>query len=135
MILCFSVPHLEIPNEAHEAIQPYLSLVIYLCSKEPEYKGGSSPSRPRPKRTKKGWRLFPASRPRVWAVGQDTGEAIARAHRQPSQQTGERTRPEPHIRRAHWHGFWVGPRGGERRFEYKWLPPIPVNVDLYDGET
>lgn len=123
-----------IPKVVHETVQPYLSLVIYLCSQEPEYKGGRAPNWPRPKRTKKGWRLFPAKHPRIWTMGQETGEAIARAHRQPYQQTGERSRPEPHIRRAHWHGFWTGPMDGERRFEYKWLPPIPVNVDLYEAE-
>jgi hypothetical protein len=124
----------SIPKEVYEVIQPYLSLVIYLCSQDPEYKEGKGPSRLRPKRTKKGWRLFPASRRRIWSVGHDTGETIARAHRQPPRQTGERARPEPHIRRAHWHGFWSGPKDGDRRFEYRWLPPVPVNVDLYEGE-
>jgi hypothetical protein len=129
----------SIPRQAHEAIQPYLSLVVYLCSQEPEYKGGRAPSLPRPKRTRKGWRLFPASHPRIWSVGHDTGEALSRARREgdkpPSSQATGRTRPEPHIRRAHWHGFWTGPRDGERRFEIRWLPPIPVNIDLYPDDA
>jgi hypothetical protein len=107
-----------------------LPLVFYLCSKEPEYKTGATPTRPHPKRTKKGWKLFPASRPRYWHVGHETGEAIARA-RDRRRMTG-RTGPEPHIRRAHWHGFWTGPREGERHLEVRWLPPIPVNVDLFE---
>ena len=44
-----------------------------------------------------------------------------------------RTRPRAHVRRAHWHGFWTGPRdperAEERRFDLRWLPPIPVAVD------
>ena len=33
----------------------------------------------------------------------------------------------PHVRRAHWHRFWVGPRNGERKLELRWLEPIFVN--------
>jgi len=29
----------------------------------------------------------------------------------------------PHIRRAHWHGYWTGPREGTQTFVYHWLPP------------
>ena len=32
----------------------------------------------------------------------------------------------PHMRRAHWHHYWVGPRDGDRRRIVKWLPPIEV---------
>ena len=54
----------------------------------------------------------------------------------------------PHIRRAHWHTYWIGPREAkypERQAIPKWLPPIPVNVHwqeelpvsikLVDGDT
>ena len=37
----------------------------------------------------------------------------------------------PHIRRAHWHTYWVGPMDEvypKRKTILKWLPPIPVNV-------
>lgn len=33
----------------------------------------------------------------------------------------------PHVRRAHWHRYWVGPMSGERRLELRWLEPIFVN--------
>jgi len=32
----------------------------------------------------------------------------------------------PHIRRAHWHGYWTGPLKGTRSFELKWIPPLFV---------
>jgi hypothetical protein len=114
-------------HDAADCLQPLLSLIVYLCSKEPEYKGGRRPGKPQPKHTKKGDRLFPAAHPRVWEVGHATGEAIRNFK---SRQVNDRARPEPHIRRAHWHGYWLGPKTGKRRFEYRWLPPIPVNVDL-----
>ena len=34
----------------------------------------------------------------------------------------------PHIRRAHWHSFWVGKRG-EQTLSLRWLPPIAVNTE------
>ena len=34
----------------------------------------------------------------------------------------------PHIRRAHWHHYWIG-SGSSRRRILKWLPPIYINSD------
>ena len=34
----------------------------------------------------------------------------------------------PHMRRAHWHHFWTGPRDGERKLVLKWVPPTMVAV-------
>ena len=43
------------------------------------------------------------------------------------------TGPRPHVRRAHWHGFWSGPRESDaRKLSLKWLPPIQDNLDLGD---
>lgn len=107
------------------AIQPLLALVLYLCSDEPEIEDrehpGEKPGRPRPKRTKKGWRLFPAKKPRVWTVGAELGEKLRR-----EVDVGTNRGVRPHLRRAHWHGYWSGPRDGDRRFRYHWLPPTLV---------
>lgn len=35
--------------------------------------------------------------------------------------------PKPHVRRAHWHGYWVGSKS-DKRFVLKWLHPILVNA-------
>jgi len=37
---------------------------------------------------------------------------------------------DPHLRRGHWHSFWVGKKDqpDARSVTPKWLPPIPVNV-------
>lgn len=106
-----------------------VSLVLYLCSDEPEIdderEPGISPQRPTPTRTKNGWRLFPAKRPRVWSVGTELGEQL-RKSAEPGETTGKTK--SPHLRRPHWHGFWSGPRDGERRFNYKWLPIITVGA-------
>lgn len=136
----------DAPGEAlpqmTEAATSLVSLVLYLCSDAPEILSrkypDSRPGNPSPVKTKKGWRLFPPSAPRVWDVGQELGEKI----RQGKEEQGDRTRPgqperqgpRPHIRRAHWHGFWTGPKG-DKRFDVRWLAPIPVAMGQDDEEA
>lgn len=110
------------------AINPLLSMLLYLCSDEPDIGNRDypeeKPGRPQPKKTKKGWRLFPPKKPRIWQVGETIGAALRRDLAEPGPDTVRTVRP--HLRRAHWHGYWTGPKTGERRFRYKWLPPIVV---------
>lgn len=109
-----------------ESINPLLSMLLYLCSDEPDIGNRDypqeKPGRPKPKRTKKGWRLFPPPKPKIWQVGDFVGETLRQAEQ--SIATGRSVRA--HLRKAHWHGFWHGPKSAERRFRYKWLPPIVV---------
>ena len=102
-----------------------IQLLLYLCQDQPDItdqmQPGRFPTRPQPRRVKGGVRFFPADRVRVWTVGKETGETIRKAW-----QGYEHGKVRPHLRRAHWHGYWKGPLEGERSFSYKWLPPIPV---------
>ena len=41
----------------------------------------------------------------------------------------------PHMRRAHWHHYWVGPRDGERKLVLKWLAPTMVGVGKIGAAT
>lgn len=41
----------------------------------------------------------------------------------------------PHMRRAHWHHFWTGPRDGARNLVLKWLPPTIVGAGKPDSPT
>lgn len=114
-------------DEIADAVRPLLSILLYLCSDEPEIddlrQPGSSPARPRPKKTKKGWRLFPPDRPRTWTVGAGIGAQLREAA-SIGDPTGRAVRA--HLRRGHWHGYWTGPRDAERRFRYRWLAPMVV---------
>lgn len=109
-------------------LQPLLARVMYLCSDEPDIvdrdQPGYLPGRPKPKKTKKGWRLFPPAKPRVWSVGDSVGDTL----RSVSADAGDSDRksPRPHLRRAHWHGYWTGPRDGDQKFRCKWLPPTVI---------
>lgn len=108
--------------------QPFLSLLLYLCSEQPEIGEPAEPmpSRPQLKRVKGGqWKLFPPSRPKIWPVGNRTGELIRQAKTRGNGEASGKT-VRPHIRRAHWHGYWIGPRNGEQKFKFKWLAPIIV---------
>lgn len=110
-----------------------LSLVLYLCSSDPEYRGSIRARQPSPKRTKKGWRLFPADKPRYFDIGYEIGERILKARSQVfSTADCGRARPKPHIRRPHWHTYWTGPRTAGQTMDFRWLPAIPVNSDLVD---
>lgn len=111
-----------------EQINPLISILLYLCSEEPEIDNtrepGISPTRPAPKKTKNGWRLFPPDKPKFWAVGEKIGEQLRQASTAGAQT--ERT-TKTHLRRGHWHGFWTGPRQGERKFIYRWISPIIIS--------
>lgn len=63
-------------------LNPLISLLLYLCADEPEITGhipGAYPQYLKPQKTKKGLRLFPPDKPRVWNVGQDQGEQLRQA--------------------------------------------------------
>jgi hypothetical protein len=124
-------------------ISPLVSLVLYLCSQAAEIKevgaGKRLPSRPKPQKTKKGMRIFAPDHPSRWEVGYRLGAALRQAmsEHEPSEPTGTHSSPRPHIRRAHWHSFWVGKRDqpDARSVTLKWLPPIPINVQGVDDLT
>jgi hypothetical protein len=108
--------------------QHYIALLLYLCCDEPDFQPVENelPHRPKPKKTKKGWKLFPPKKPKVWHVGQQLACKLTLPKRL---NENDRNSPAPHIRRAHWHGFWTGKKeSSDRKFIYKWLPPLAVNV-------
>lgn len=129
-------------EEVVAIIHPALSLLLYLCAVNAEIgTGAKKPERPRPKKTKDGLRLFPPSKPTTWEVGVRLGAALRHAKSQPptpqeidpspSQNTDAlRSSPRAHVRRAHWHTYWSGPRNepAKRSFQLRWLHPIAVNV-------
>jgi hypothetical protein len=115
-----------------ESLGFVMNLLLYLCSRTAEYRPGgergfTTPSNPSPKKTKEGWRLFAPDRPRTWYVGERIGRQIRDGYELVRRHDAvERSGPRPHVRGAHWHGFWTGPRIGPRSFDLRWLPPIPV---------
>lgn len=119
-------------------MRPLLSLVLYLCAEERDVTSGGAeeaPLRPTLTRTSKGAKLFPVDKVKTWDVGYRIGPRL-RAAREKSEESGgvrEAHTKRPHIRKAHWHTFWRGPRSEQRIPFVKWLPPIPINVDDVDS--
>lgn len=119
--------------QATSSIAPFLSLLLYVLSQANDItsQDGIKPSNPTPKKVKGGVKLFAAEKPRTWDVGTRMGAALRRAYHAQQQggSEGQGSVVQPHIRRAHWHGYWVGPKDGPRKFDLRWLPPIAVNLD------
>jgi hypothetical protein len=111
-------------SEMIKHLQPFLSLLLYLCSDEPEMTCplGTTPWRPEMKKTKKGMRLFAPDKPTIWRVGETIGRVLRQGKAEVSSVGNP---PRAHIRRAHWHGYWTG-SGEQKRFKYNWLSPIVV---------
>lgn len=120
------------------SLEPFISLVLYICSLNSDIGDvNNKPYKPKPVKTKKGLRYFPPEKISLWEVGIRVGSALrkGKSEKQYSNTTftGKGARKKPHIRRGHWHSFWLGPRDGERKLILKWIPPILVNVkDIED---
>ena len=62
-------------TEIAPLMQPFLSLLLYLCAGEPDIAGQTPdlyPQHPSPKKVKGGSRLFPPDKPRIWRIGEVT---------------------------------------------------------------
>ncbi len=125
-----------------EFVKKILALTLYLCSEDPEIidrnDPGYKPGYPRPKKVKGGWRCFPAQKTRIFDVGQKIGQALRQVQEEMASAPTGRTVAD-HLRRGHWHGYWIGPREasqrGKRKFIYKWLWPTFVHGRKVADET
>lgn len=105
--------------------------VLYLCAQNRDITDRHgrpyTPHQPAPLVSRRGPFTPPAPDPRTWQVGWRVGAALAHAT-EPSggDAGGAHARPRPHIRRAHWHTFWTGPRDGTQTPVVHWLPPTMI---------
>jgi hypothetical protein len=113
-------------------LRPLVATLLYLCSTEPDV---VDPDRPlvRPHRA-----AHAAEEPRVFELGFRVGRALRAARREDEQSLdGHHRAPVAHLRRAHWHHYWVGPRTADdddqraRHLELRWITPVLVG----SGET
>jgi len=120
-----------------DEIAAAINLVLYVCSEgadiRPVSRQRAAPSGQIPKQCA------------AWDVGIRIGatlrksqaQAVASAPQSETKQPRETpsTSPRPHIRRAHWHHFWTGPRDGERKLVLKWVHPTLVGSGDGDAPT
>ena len=115
------------------AFSSMLQLLLYLCSDEPDMPEIEHPK----KQISFSGGIKVPREPRVWDVGVRISSALRSVstpdnHPITTHDPSSHSSPRPHIRSAHWHTFWVGPRTESfptRRPVIRWVPPIPVNVD------
>jgi hypothetical protein len=119
-------------GDNNKLIAGCLSLLLYINSDAPDIEGHDpqkTPRYPAPKKVKKGLRLFEAPKRRIIYAGRTIGVKIRAALESDRVAMSSGRTVKPHIRRAHWHGFWRGARSGDRQYSYKWLFPIAVNIE------
>jgi hypothetical protein len=110
-----------------------MGLILYLCSDEPDL-ARVEPSRPPTRHVSN-------DAPATTAIeaGFRVGAALRRSRpaRNDPDVAHYGRRVAAHLRRAHWHTYWTGPRNNPtaRTRRLRWLTPIPVNADLDDGTT
>lgn len=101
-----------------------VGLLLYLVSDRADVQpaAGAGPSR-------RGRREQPVQ---VVDVGYDVGPALLTARRQPTTDASATTATgmpvRAHLRRAHWHTHWTGPRE-QQQAVLRWLHPILVHPD------
>lgn len=103
-------------------VRPIIAALLYICSAEPDV---VDPDRPgaRPRRASR-----PAEKPQVWEIGYRISTALRKAQLEHDAQGGHHSSPVAHLRRAHWHTYWVGPKSDpdRRRTELRWISPVLV---------
>ncbi len=131
---------------AARAISRLVSVLLYICSEDSEVEDPRQPGRaPSPavaRRVKKRLpSVFAAREATEWRVAWRLGARIRQESETdpgPARTQGATiaklagTPKRPHLRRAHWHSFWRGPRAPERADErelvVRWIPPLPINA-------
>lgn len=123
-------------------IEALMSITLYLCSTAADIVGRDGRNRPEGRpvmrfKASKTPRVPEAKEPVVWEVAYRIGATLRAAAPgwAKKDQGGTHAAPRPHVRRAHWHGFWTGPkakvgeaRETDRKLVLKWLHPILVNA-------
>lgn len=131
-------PVIENNNILYDNLKGIINLLIYICSygiDDDDNFHYETITYPTHKKTKKGWRLFPPTKPNLRLLGKNFGDTIRKYYEYyATNQNYSGKSPAPHIRRAHWHHFWAGKKlGKERKLIVKWLPPIPVAMQEDDN--
>ena len=118
-----------------------IQLLLYICSDEPDMPEIEPPQ----KRKRLSGGVRAPEEPRVWDVGVRISAAIRRFNDCPkavpasndnSDTVGSHASPRPHVRSAHWHTYWTGPRDAVfplRKPVMRWIPPLPIGMD-WKGE-
>lgn len=121
----------DVLGDIDRVVERVIALTLYLCTDEPDILDGDDERRP----TRPRGRPVGAQRVTTWSVGWRLGAALRRARERAESepQGGTHAAPVGHVRRAHWHTYWLGSeQRGDRRRDLRWLAPILVGLELGD---
>lgn len=115
-----------------EALGRALSCLLYLCSEEPDLPSGYRPALRREKVIGTQRRIVPPKDVIAWPVGARIGAVFRKGAEQgephaSAESPGAAHIVRPHVRRAHWHTYWTGPKGAQKPL-LRWLSPILVGT-------
>lgn len=111
--------------EQKKYLQWALLFAAYLSSKEPEIVENENQKR-----------IFhPSEKPkysavRKWDVGvryMKERQNLYHQRETGNKETGKRNSPRPHMRKAHWHTYRIGP--GKKERMVRWIPPVTVGLE------
>lgn len=122
---------------AIERISKYLQLLLYLCAEnadiveqsnittqKKEEKSNSSVQKPNKHKVAQVWDVGYVIKKQLKAYKQNDSSSSV---------VGDESKKRPHMRKGHYHHFWVGKKdGSNRRLILKWVHPILVGADNSD---
>ncbi|EMO66612.1 hypothetical protein LEP1GSC132_0006 [Leptospira kirschneri str. 200803703] len=119
-------------NASNDVILEYykkiIPLILYINSESSDIVGDYSYTKYK-KRTKDkmevGINLDPSSYTISWEAGKNYSQSLKLQNGSVKEINKEITK-SPHIRRSHWHHYWVG-SGDNRRLTLYWIPPTSIN--------
>lgn len=123
-------PPLDGVEVAAQGIAGLVSTLLYLCADDAEI-GARAEAPPRVVRAKKRPILPSPKAPVIHETGTRIGAALDLARERVAREHGPSTgrSVSPHVRRAHWHSYLMGPLTAERRRVLRWLSPMLVAAD------
>lgn len=117
-------------TEVPVVIYNLVSLLLFICLDNPDIESnsrpGSLPERPRPTRTKAGWKLYAPTNPRTWIIGKNVGKDLQRDEWAKTPQGTSYLTPTL-IKNGSWEGNWKEMEDGKKRYQYWWNSPKSVN--------
>lgn len=118
-------PITEASEEDLQAFRLAVALLLYVCSTSSDVV--RQPRPPAKRRSKTAHKQTT-----VLDVGFDVGPKLLAARRADAEANsdgeGAGRTVRPHLRRAHWHTYWTGPRS-EPSPEVRWIHPVTVHGD------
>ncbi|MEF2699898.1 MAG: hypothetical protein U0N08_01860 [Oscillospiraceae bacterium] len=129
------VPGASFADDLRSLLLSTLQIILYICAENAEIAPNSEQAFIT-RRTDKIKDRY--AEIRKWDVGFRIGAAIRKYNRVESPEdsddqdrhAGKHASPRPHMRRGHWHHYWVGSRSDPdtRKLILKWTPPTIVGT-------